>query len=662
MNQIITNGVEIKQRIISEINTASKNIYIAMAWFTDRDIANALINANSRGVDIDVILSSNSSNDVVKGMLREATIPIHAFDTDDERGIMHHKFCLLDNRISINGSYNYSYNASSNNVENIQVSDDPDTYRQLIREFERIKYAIDHKISVNSSKSTDNFITPEPVVATLGFQEESLQDLKSVLDNIIATEVGSLDKELLKNSGYNRAKENNGDHQVLPQAMDSLYSNFINEIEVIDEKKSRLKSKIEEQIKISTGNLESKTENEINTIKTLSRIESEKLQQNKIEIEKAIEKKEASILSNEKNQIPFLKEKIASLRQKLNELNLVFVKPPINWLKTILLSLLLILLTSYIFIFYSSVAYIFIFSKEDMMRTLTLGLANYEMPEIFNPHAITKIWSKGAGGVMFLFLFVTIPLALGMFKYLVDIPEKAHENWSQKCISKYGGFVLILLVDIFIAYKVSKNINTMDNLRMNKEVHDLTLKDMPQDSNFWLVFILGTLGIYLFSIVFEKIVISTRKRNITHQQFKIKIQAGLVQKDIDNLGENINSISKANTELNSDINLLQKDLDIIKAKIDSVPVNENEDINSLSQKLLTYIEKVTNLGNIFKSQVDNDKLPISKTEMENRVNIFMEGWSKYLHEFLSVNIAETKTQEAIHEIETWLNNLTTESK
>jgi len=58
MNDIITNGTEIKQRIISEINNAQQCIYLAMAWFTDRDIANTII-GKGRNVTVDIILSSN---------------------------------------------------------------------------------------------------------------------------------------------------------------------------------------------------------------------------------------------------------------------------------------------------------------------------------------------------------------------------------------------------------------------------------------------------------------------------------------------------------------------------------------------------------------------------------------------------------------------------
>jgi phosphatidylserine/phosphatidylglycerophosphate/cardiolipin synthase-like enzyme len=150
MNDIITNGTEIKERIISEINNSKHILYLAMAFFTDRDIANAIIGAKSRNVTIDIILSSNAQNETVKQMFREVDIKVHAFDTGDERGMMHHKFCLIDNKITINGSYNFSYNASNNNVENIHISDDYSIYKQFLTEFERLKYNIDNRINVNS--------------------------------------------------------------------------------------------------------------------------------------------------------------------------------------------------------------------------------------------------------------------------------------------------------------------------------------------------------------------------------------------------------------------------------------------------------------------------------------------------------------------------------
>jgi phosphatidylserine/phosphatidylglycerophosphate/cardiolipin synthase-like enzyme len=182
MNDLITNGTEIKQRILSEISTAKQCIYIAMAYFTDREIAMAIVEAKNRNITVDIILSSNNQNETVKLMLKGANINVHAFDTGDARGIMHHKFCLIDSKISINGSYNYSLNASTNNVENIQVSDDITTYSQFLSEFDRLKYNIDNNIGVNETSKIPETkiqqVQPINIIDTFSQQLHNLVYLK----------------------------------------------------------------------------------------------------------------------------------------------------------------------------------------------------------------------------------------------------------------------------------------------------------------------------------------------------------------------------------------------------------------------------------------------------------------------------------------------------
>jgi phosphatidylserine/phosphatidylglycerophosphate/cardiolipin synthase-like enzyme len=207
MNDIITNGAEIKQRIISEIQKANQNIFLAMAWFTDRDIANAIIAAKNRTINVDIILSSNAQNETVKQMFKDNNVSIHAFETGDERGMMHHKFCLIDNTLTINGSYNYSYNASNNNVENIQVSDDPNTYRQLFAEFERLKYNIDHQIDVNinSANPMEQVISKTKVIQPINTADSFSQQLQNL---IYAT--ANIDTESYRKQGYDNSKDSAG--------------------------------------------------------------------------------------------------------------------------------------------------------------------------------------------------------------------------------------------------------------------------------------------------------------------------------------------------------------------------------------------------------------------------------------------------------------------
>lgn len=670
----ISDSQEIFERIKYELSQAQSEILLAMAWFTDPDLFQILIEKLADGIKVDVIISDQEDNSKLDfDALQNAGADFIKIKNVGY-GMMHQKFCIIDRKVAITGSYNWTVNARKNNHENIIVTTYKQTVDDLISTFFQIKNRAIRMMNGETIQEMDTasdtstikqpIATTQTSVPSISFQEQSLKDFKDVLDNIIATEVGSFDKDLLKNSGYNRAKENNGDHQVLPQAMDSLYSNFINEIEVIDEKKSRLRSRIEEQQKLSTGNVELKTESDVVTLKENLIVTTKSKEQAKNDNLKSIEEKTLKTKSNNETKIPFLEDKILNIEKQISALSVDFVKPPLNKFLTWSLWILLIALFLYIFVFYSSVAYIFVFSKEDTMAMMTSGAVTTEMPEVFNAHAISKIWNKGVGGVMFQFLFIFIPIALGMFKilnveigkeHLKDLPENGNTN-AKTFLERFGGLFLIVIVDVFVAYKVSKNINTIGLLTRETD-HELSLGEILADSNFWLVFVLGTLGVYLFSLVINKIYEFYNSRNVTIQEAKSKFQITQLQQEIEELKLKINGIKSENDELLVEISNLEKDNKQLSNELNDMPLKLNEKVSTLQQQLLSFKEKIANIANIYRSQVDNDKLPISKAEMENRINIFVEGWSKYLHDTYSITIAETKTHNAIAIIEDWLASL-----
>ena len=215
MTDFITNGTEIKQRIISEITNAKQCIYVAMAYFTDRDIALALVEAKNRNVTVDIILSSNAQNETVKLILKGANISVHAFETGDSRGIMHHKFCLIDNNISINGSYNYSINASTNNVENITVSDDITAYSQMQSEFERLKYKIDNRIAVNETTTIPEVKVPE-------MQPINIIDTFSKRLHDLVYSAAQIDTAKYRQQGYDNSKESEGNLDIFRTEYDNI--------------------------------------------------------------------------------------------------------------------------------------------------------------------------------------------------------------------------------------------------------------------------------------------------------------------------------------------------------------------------------------------------------------------------------------------------------
>lgn len=131
---------KIKYEIIENLRKAKKTIKVAVAWFTDEDIIRVLTQQKVAGIDIEVIISNAKENfentDNFKNYLR-----LQAKLFVSNKSFMHHKFCIIDNDIIINGSYNWSY-AARTNEENILVlsldkanKDDED----LLKRFE-VKY------------------------------------------------------------------------------------------------------------------------------------------------------------------------------------------------------------------------------------------------------------------------------------------------------------------------------------------------------------------------------------------------------------------------------------------------------------------------------------------------------------------------------------------
>ncbi|MFL9835519.1 phospholipase D-like domain-containing protein [Chryseobacterium terrae] len=667
----LSDADEILARIKTELYSAQSEILVAMAWFTNPELFEILERKAVQQVKISVIVSDQPDNEKLDfEALRRMGVKFNRIKTIGY-GMMHLKFCVIDRKIAISGSYNWSNNAK-NNHEQVLVTTFPKTVDELVTTFFKIESRIE---KINNGVSMEDIEKEEQIElerlnnssqkptlsqkGELSFQEKSLKDFQDVLTSIIATEVGSFDKNLLKANAYQRAQENQGDHQVLPQALDSLYSNFINDIEVIEEKKTRLKTRIEEQQKLSIGNVEIRTENEIESL--TSRLHAETKNTNDLinTFEKSTDEKKFTIKSNTETEIPFLQNKIELVRKKIVDLKTDIVKPPLDVFLVTILGLLGTALLAYIFVFYTSVAYIFIFSKEDIKTSLLLGIPPSNT-EIFDPEVFTKVSEKGIGGFLFLFLFVSIPVALGMMKLILknsDNPKLSiKENIKKTDYQSYFGLVIILIVDAFMAYKVARNIEEI-KLLTNEIDRKMNFTDIILSDNFLLVFILGTLGVLLLTLVVNKIYSLLHERSTTHQQQKKKFSIENFENEIAEFDNHILEFKKINDLLHIEILVMERDKQEYEKLLQNLPLECNRKIGTLRNAFLSFREKVENLSQIYKSQVDNDKLPVSKSEMENRINIFMEGWSKYLYELFAVKKAEIKTSEAINECESWLSSI-----
>lgn len=134
MGQVYFDNIE--QTISSLISFAENRIHVAVAWFTNKSLFDELLKALQRDVDIKVLILDDILNrnefGLDYGILANNGADIRfAFS---QKGIMHNKFCIIDNKV-ITGSYNWTYHANLNN-ENIVVIDESDIVNSFRVQFD----------------------------------------------------------------------------------------------------------------------------------------------------------------------------------------------------------------------------------------------------------------------------------------------------------------------------------------------------------------------------------------------------------------------------------------------------------------------------------------------------------------------------------------------
>ncbi len=135
-----------KNKLLTLIASAKQKIYAAVYMFTDKDIAQALVIAKQKGVDVRVVVDPTST--VTKYaqvfMLCKNKIPVFVFDTKQHHStnprasafapLMHHKFAVIDGVIWT-GSFNWTISANGRNQENVIIFDDKLAHQRYEQQF-----------------------------------------------------------------------------------------------------------------------------------------------------------------------------------------------------------------------------------------------------------------------------------------------------------------------------------------------------------------------------------------------------------------------------------------------------------------------------------------------------------------------------------------------
>jgi len=117
--------------IITEISKAQKTIDIAMYYLTSREIAEELVKAKDRNVRIRIVLDPSQETQTYS---KSRYLIKRGFEVKyyTGSGLMHNKFAIVDTKVLITGSFNWTPTANEKNEENLLIMTDS----ELIKKYE----------------------------------------------------------------------------------------------------------------------------------------------------------------------------------------------------------------------------------------------------------------------------------------------------------------------------------------------------------------------------------------------------------------------------------------------------------------------------------------------------------------------------------------------
>ncbi len=136
-NVYFSPGHEIKATILKLLREAHTSVDLCIFTITDNELAHEVIACHNRNIKVRIITDDEKVNAAGSEIIEmeRAGIPVKI---DHSHYHMHNKFGIIDNRIAITGSFNWTYTATKHNQENLLATSKYDIVKQYRNEFERL--------------------------------------------------------------------------------------------------------------------------------------------------------------------------------------------------------------------------------------------------------------------------------------------------------------------------------------------------------------------------------------------------------------------------------------------------------------------------------------------------------------------------------------------
>ncbi|HEV3257523.1 MAG TPA: phospholipase D family protein [Gemmataceae bacterium] len=108
------------EAVVRELGRARREVLIQAYSFTSKPIADALVQAKTRGVTIEILLDRSNEQETyteLGHLIDKGITPL----IDAQHAIAHNKVMIIDKRTLITGSFNFTHQAEAENAENLLI-------------------------------------------------------------------------------------------------------------------------------------------------------------------------------------------------------------------------------------------------------------------------------------------------------------------------------------------------------------------------------------------------------------------------------------------------------------------------------------------------------------------------------------------------------------
>lgn len=127
--------------VIEALGMAKCDIVIAVAWINFDEYGSIINSLLQNGINIRIVVNDDVRNaryEMWVKDLQTSGLQIKRIRMPKDSSYMHHKFCVIDRKMCMMGSFNWTKNANENNFEDLSISYDRALVDGYVSQFEAI--------------------------------------------------------------------------------------------------------------------------------------------------------------------------------------------------------------------------------------------------------------------------------------------------------------------------------------------------------------------------------------------------------------------------------------------------------------------------------------------------------------------------------------------